>query len=184
MVDHANAFVLLQVGNAPAEFFHFGPMHLRAEMVLGVIPVIEEKPVVDLAVTAHAPRDRFVGIRAVVPEVAVQITEAVTEIKKWQEVENDVAPVEQKHDKERSRKCGQFDISPREIAVSALAQFFANRPNIIAKETQENVAPRVFRFAVVAMFVDRDPVNGLAVLVRSISIAPVMLHVDSVVVGL
>ena len=184
MVDHANTFLLLQIGNAPAESFHFGPMDFWAEMMLGVIAIVKEKPVIDLAVAAHAPRNRFVGIRAVVPEIAVQITEAVTEIKKWQEVENDVAPVEQKHDEERSGESGQFDISPREIAIAALAQFFANRANIIAKETQKNVAPRVFRFAVVAMFVDRDPIDGLTVFVGSISIALVMLHVDSVVVRL
>ena len=55
---------------------------------------------------------------------------------------------------------------------------------IIAKEAQENVAPRIFRFAVVTMFVNRNPIDRLAMLVRPIGVALVMLHVDDVVIGL
>ena len=39
-------------------------------MMFGVIAVVEEKPVVDFSVAAHAPGDRFVWVRAVVPAAA------------------------------------------------------------------------------------------------------------------
>jgi hypothetical protein len=40
-------------------------------MVFGMITVVEEQPVINLAVTAHAPRHRFVGVRAIMTIVAV-----------------------------------------------------------------------------------------------------------------
>ncbi len=55
-------------------------------MVLGVVAVVEKQPVIDFSVTAHAPGDRFVGIRAVMAVVTVQITEAVPEIPERQEI--------------------------------------------------------------------------------------------------
>ena len=79
-LDRANAFLLLQIGNALAKLFHLRPVHFRAEMVFGVVTVVKEKPVIDFSVTAYAPGNRFVRIRTVMPIVTVQITEAVTEI--------------------------------------------------------------------------------------------------------
>ena len=67
------------------EGFHFCPVHLRPKMMFGVISVVEENPVIDFAVATHAPGDRFVRIGTVMTEVAVQITEAVPEVKKRQE---------------------------------------------------------------------------------------------------
>src|SRR5207244_2220238 len=134
----------------------------------GVIAIVEKKPVIDLTVAAHAPGDRFIGIRAVMPIVPIQVTEAVPEVKKRQEIENHVAPVKQEHDKKRSRERGQLDVAPEQIAVTALAQFFTNRTDIIAEETEKHIAPRTLRFAVVAVFVDRKPIDGLAVLILSI----------------
>jgi len=77
-LDRADAFLFLQVGNALPERFHFCPMHFRPEMVLGVIAVVKEEPVVDFAVAAHAPGNRFVRVRAVMAIITVQVTEAVT----------------------------------------------------------------------------------------------------------
>ena len=57
-------------------------MHLRTEMMFGVVAVVEEEPVVDFSVAAYAPCNRFIGVRAVMPVVAVKITETVTEIEK------------------------------------------------------------------------------------------------------
>ena len=78
----------------------------------------------------------------------------MTEIEKRQEIKDHIAPVEEKHHQERSRKRRQLDIAPEQIAILTLAQLSANRPDIVAKETQEHVAPRIFRFAVVAVFID------------------------------
>ena len=76
-LDRADAFLFLQIGNALAKFFNFRPVHFWTEMVLRVVAVVEKQPVINFSVTAHAPGDRFVGVRTVMPVVAVQITEAV-----------------------------------------------------------------------------------------------------------
>ena len=96
-------------------------MHLRSEMVLGVVTIIEEEPVIDFAVTAHAPGNRFIGIRPLVPVIAVQITEAVTEIPKGDHEEDHVTPVEEEHDQQCGCECGELEISPKHIAVAALS---------------------------------------------------------------
>ena len=126
-----------------AKLLHFGPVHFRAEMVLGVVAVVEEKPVVDFSVAAYAPGNRFVRVRAVMPIVTVQITEAVTEIPKRQEKQyeppvdevNRVRRNNDRHYQERRCERPQFDISPEIIAVLTLAQFAFDCANIIAKET-------------------------------------------------
>src|SRR5216684_9178859 len=93
-LDHAHAFLLLQFGNLPAERFQFRPVHLWPKMMFGVVAIEKEKPIVNFAVAAHAPRDRFIRISAIMPEVTVEIAKTVTEIKKRQEIKDDVAPIE------------------------------------------------------------------------------------------
>src|SRR5437667_12267833 len=183
-LDRADALLLLQIDNALAKLFHLRPMHLRPEMVLGVIAVVKEKPVVDFSVAAHAPSNRFIRIRAVMTVIAVQIAEAVAEIPKRHKIKNHIAPVEEKHHEERGGERREFDIAPEKIAISALAQLAFDRTDIVAKETQEHVAPRIFRFAIVPMFVDGNPVDCFSVLIWQVGIALVMLHVDRVVVSL
>ena len=111
-LDRADAFLFLQVFDALMEFFHLRPMHLGPEMMLGMVAVVEKQPVVDFSVAAYTPGDRFVGIRSIMPIVAVQITEAVAEIPERQEIKDHVAPVEQEHHKERGRERGQFEVAP------------------------------------------------------------------------
>src|SRR4029453_9174752 len=41
-LDRAHAFLLLQVFDASAEFFHFSPVNLWAEMMFGGIGVVEK----------------------------------------------------------------------------------------------------------------------------------------------
>jgi len=102
-LNYTNALLLLQVGDALVERFHFRPMDFRAEMVFGVVAVVEKEPVVNLAVTAHAPRHRFVRIGAIMAIVTIQVAKAVAEIEKRQKEEN-VAPVKKEQDKERGGK--------------------------------------------------------------------------------
>ena len=70
-LDRADAFLLLQIYYALAKVFHLRPMHFWTEMVLGVIAVVEEKPVINFSVAAHAPGNRFVRVGAVMPVVAI-----------------------------------------------------------------------------------------------------------------
>ena len=103
-VNNAHALLLLQLGNLPLELLHFRPVHFGPEMMFRVIPVVEEEPIIDLTVTAYPPSNRFVGVGTVMAKVTVQITEAVTEIKKRQKEEKNIAPVEEEHDEQHRRE--------------------------------------------------------------------------------
>src|SRR4029453_8589948 len=93
-LDRAHAFLLLQVFDASAEFFHFSPVNLWAEMMFGVIAVVEKQPVVDFSVAAHAPRNGLFGVRSIVPVVAIQVTKTMAEIPKRQEIQHE-SPVKE-----------------------------------------------------------------------------------------
>src|SRR4029077_9061769 len=163
MFDRAHVLLFLQVLDASAEFFHFSPVNLWTEMMFCVIAVVEKQPVVDFSVAAHAPRNRLVGGRPVVPVVAIQVTKTMAEIPKWQEIQHE-SPVNEvnrsrwyddRHDEERRCKRSQLEIAPEIIAVLPFPQVLADRIDVVAKETQKNIAPRIFGFAVVAVPVDR-----------------------------
>src|SRR5262245_47790456 len=59
-----------------------GTMHLRAEMVLSVVAVVEPRPVIEPLVGVHTPGNRLVWMATIVPVVTVQIREAVAKIPK------------------------------------------------------------------------------------------------------
>src|ERR1700736_5681406 len=80
--DDADAGGALLVDDLVAEGLHPGPMHFRPEMMFGVVAVKEPDPVIEFVVTAHAPRDRFVRVAAVMPVVTIQVGEAVAKIPK------------------------------------------------------------------------------------------------------
>src|SRR5438874_12637282 len=93
MIDDADAFPFLQLGDLPLEWFHFRPMHFRTEMMLGVVAVVEENPVVTLPVATYSPRDRFVRVSAVVTEISIHVAEAVAHVGARQE-EQHVTPMD------------------------------------------------------------------------------------------
>src|SRR6266403_4807370 len=179
--DGANALFFLQLSNALAEGFHFCPMHFRPEMVFGVVAVVEKEPVVDFSVAAHAPGDWFVRVGAVVAIVTVQITETVAEIPERNHKEDHVSPIEEKHDEKRGRERSQFDVSPKNVAVPALPQLATDRADIVAEKTQKHITPRIFRFPVVAVAIDRQPIKGVTTFILPVRIAFVVLHVHCVV---
>ena len=163
VLDRAHAFLLLQVLDVSAEFFHFSPVNLWTEMMLGVIAVVEKQPVVNFSVAAHAPRNRLVGVRSVVPVVAIQVTKAMAEIPKRQEIQhespvnevNRIRRYDDRHDQKRRGECRQLNVAPEIIAVLPFPQVLADRADVVAEETQKNIAPRIFGFAVMAVSVDR-----------------------------
>src|SRR6478672_13442817 len=79
-LDNTHSSHALLLDNLIAERLHSSPMHLRPEMMFGMVAIIEPRPVIELAVGAHAPGNRLVWIASVMPVVAVQIREAVAEI--------------------------------------------------------------------------------------------------------
>jgi hypothetical protein len=180
-LDRTNAFLFLHVFDALMKFFHLRPMHFGPEMVFGMVAVVEKQPIVDFSVAAYTPGDRFIGICTIMPIEAVEITEAVAEVPKRQEIKNHVSPVEQEHYEERSRECGQLEVTPENVAIVAFAQFSANCSDIVPKETQEHIAPWIFRFAVVTVTINGQPINSIALFVLTIGIPLVMLHMHGVV---
>src|SRR6516164_7669270 len=92
-IDYPYTSRALPVQNLIAQSLHARPMHLWPEMMLCVVAVVEPGPVIEVAVSADAPRNRLVRIAAIMPIVAVQIRQAVAKIPKWQK-ETDVMPVE------------------------------------------------------------------------------------------
>src|SRR5262245_30411892 len=138
-------------------------MHFWTEMMFGVISVVEKQPIVDFSVAAHSPRDRLIGVRPVVSVIAIQVTKTMAEIPERQEI-HDESPVNEmnrirgyddRHDQKRRGECRQLKVSPEIVAVLPFLQVLANRADIVAEETQKNIAPRIFLFAVVAVSVNR-----------------------------
>lgn len=75
-------------------------------------------------------------------------------------------------------------VTPGQIAVTALAQLAPDGAYVIPEETEKDITPGVFGFAVVAVFINGKPVDRVAILVRPVGIALVMLHMDGVVIRL
>ena len=111
-LDNTHSSPALLFDDLIAKRLHSRPMHLWAEMMLRVKSVVEPRPVIELAVGAHTPGNGLVGIASIMPIVAVEITKAVAEVPERQEIKNDVAPVEQKHYKERGRERSQLKVAP------------------------------------------------------------------------
>ena len=141
--DCADAFLLLQLLDAAAEFFHLGPMYLGTEMVFRVITVVEKQPVINFSVAADSPRNRLVRVGPVMAIVPVQITETMAEIPERQEKQNE-SPVNEVnwirrndngHYQKRRCKRSQLEFAPEIIAVIAFSQFFSDRTHIITEET-------------------------------------------------
>ena len=83
-----------------AERLHSCPMHLRSEMMLGVIAVKEPDPIVKFVVTAHAPGKRFVRVAAIVAVVAVEVGKAMAKLPERHK-KTDVAPIQNAKNDER-----------------------------------------------------------------------------------
>ena len=148
-----------------------------------VIPVVEPRPVIELVVGAHAPGNRLVWIAAVVPVVTIQIREAVAEIPERKK-KTDVMPVQDTKDHKGRDEAHQLEHSPKRLTRTLAFQFFENRFGILAEETDKRVFQRMFCFTVMAVFVNRNPINGIAVFVRPVGITLVMLHMNALVENL
>ncbi len=68
---------------------------------------------------------------------------------------NRIRRYDDRHDQKRRGECRQLNVAPELIAVLPFLQVLADRADVIAEETQKNVAPWIFGLAVVAVPVDR-----------------------------
>src|SRR4051812_15442345 len=110
-LDDANAGGALLFDDLIVEGLHPGPVHFRPEMMLGVEAVEEPDPIVELVVTAYAPRYRLVGVPAVMAVVTVQVGKAMAEVPEADE-KNDVVPVEYPEGHERADEENQLGHAP------------------------------------------------------------------------
>ena len=164
-LDHAHPCRALLMDNLVTKSLHSCPMDLRPEMMFGVVTVKKPSPVVEFAVGAHAPRNRLIRIATVMPIVAVQIRQAVAKVPEWQK-ETDVMPVKDTEDNKCANKQCELGYAPKRLARILPFQLFKHGLGIFAKETQERVFEWTLGLAVVAVFVNRNPIDGLTVLVR------------------
>src|SRR5437870_3422838 len=175
---HANGVLLLQ--DLIAKGLHSRPMDFRPEMMFGVVTIIEPDPVIELVITTHPPRNRLVGIAAVMPIVPVQIRQAVPKVPKRQK-KTEVTPVENAEDNKRCDERGQLKDTPKRFTRIFALQFLKNRLRVFAKEAEEGVLEGMLRFAVVTMFVDRNPIDSFTRFIWAVCVAFAMLHVNAFV---
>src|SRR5437870_1521657 len=145
-----------------------------------MVAVKEPSPVVKLAVSAHAPGNRLVGIAAVMPIVAVQIRQAVAKVIERQK-KTDVMPIENTEDHKSRYERRELEDSPKPFARIHALQFLKDCLGIFAKKTQESVFEGMLALTLVTMFVNRNPINGLTVIVGTVGVSLVMLHVNAFV---
>src|SRR5206468_8751460 len=113
-LDNTHTSPALLLHDLIAERLHSSPMHLWSEMMFGMIAIVKPRPIVELAVRAHAPCNRLVGITPVMPIVAVQIRKAVAKIPKRQK-ETDVMPVQNTEDHKSRDEARQFEHAPKSL---------------------------------------------------------------------
>ncbi len=114
-LDHAHPCRALLIDNLVTQGVHSCPVDLRPEMMFGVITITKPDPVIELVITAHAPRNRLVRIATAMAVVAVQIREAVAKVIERQK-ETDVMPVEDAEDHKSRDERREFEDSPKRLA--------------------------------------------------------------------
>ena len=176
--DYPHAFTALRFENLLVEPLHLRPVHFRPEVVFGVIPIIEPKQVIPFVIGTDSPRDRFVGIPAVMQKVAVQIGAHVSQIIKGKKIDPEF-PIQNQTDRDRRSKNHYFDDSPPGVDPVFTFDFAVDCFGIFPEITEENVAPWIFCLAIVSMAIDRNPIMAIAVLVWPVAISHVvpMMHI-------
>ena len=90
-------------------------------------------------------------------------------------------PVQYTEDHKSRDEAHQLEHSPKRLARVFSLQFLENGLGILAKETHERVFQRMFRFTVMAVLVNRNPIDRVTMIVGSVGVALVMLHVNALV---
>src|ERR1700746_1147481 len=88
--------------------------------------------------------------------------------------EQDKFPVQNTHENKETDECGNFENSPICIRPALSFNFGKNRFRIVTQIAQKDIAPDGLGLAVVAMPINRQPIDGLTLFVRFIAIPHVM----------
>ena len=83
--------------------------------------------------------------------------------------------------KRRRSERRQLNVAPEIIAIFPFPQVLADRADVVAEKTQENIAPRIFGLAVMPVSVDRQPIDRVTFFILPVGVPLVMLHMHGVV---
>ncbi len=75
----------------------------------------------------------------------------------------------------------QLEYSPKRFARIFAFQLLEDSLGVLAKETQERVFQRMLRLTVMAVLVNRNPIDRLTMFVGSVGVTLMMLHVNALV---
>src|SRR5881398_1447505 len=90
-------------------------------------------------------------------------------------------PVKNTEHNKRGDKARQLEHSPKRLPRVLPLQFLEDGLGILAKETDKRVFQRMFRFTVMAVLVNRNPIDRVTMIVGAVGVALVMLHVNALV---
>src|ERR1700730_17117606 len=93
----------------------------------------------------------------------------------------DKFPVQDAHENKETDECGNFDHAPVSICAALAFDLSEDRFWIIAQIAEKDVAPDILRLTIVAMSVNRQPVDGLSFFVGPVAVAHVMPMMDILV---
>jgi hypothetical protein len=169
-------FALLFLDNLFVKLPHSGPMQLWTKMMLGVVTVIKPKQVIPFVVRTHSPGDRLIGVTAIMKEVAVQVSAAMSQVIKREKEDPEFPVYQEANGDGRSQYCDFCD-TPSRIDRILSFDFGIDDFWIFPKVTEENIPPGVFRLAIVAVSIDGNPVMRMSLLIGTVAVAhmvPVM----------
>src|SRR5437763_13820559 len=90
-------------------------------------------------------------------------------------------PVQNTEHNERSDKARQLEHIPKRLPRVLPFQFLEDGFGILAKESDKRVFQRMFRFTDMAMLVNRNPIDRVAMIVVQIGVSLLMLFVNALV---
>ncbi len=152
-------------------------------MMLGMIAVVEPEPLIKPPITAYAPSYGHIGIAAIMAIKAVEGRQAIAQIIKGDEKEHKF-PVQQKAQNHKGYVTHHLEDPPGHILGIFLFQLGQGLTRIIAEIAIKRVFPHVFRLTILAIAINREPINGIAGFILNITIAHVVTHMHAVIKGL
>ena len=98
--------------------------------------------------------------------------------------EQDKFPVQDAHENEETEEGGNFENAPVSVRAALSFDFSKDCFGIIAQIAEKDVAPDVLCLPIVAMAVNRQPIDRLSFFVWAVAVAHVMPMMDILVEGL
>ena len=92
--------------------------------------------------------------------------------------EQDKFPVQDAHENKETDERGNFTNTPIRIRTALAFDFRKDRLGIVSQIAEKDVAPDVLSLAIVAVAVDRQPINGLSFFIGPVAIPHVVPMMD------